>query len=607
MWEQASGCETGQIWPRQDGKVVWGSCKGEVGRYNVETGQEKHYWVYPQNRYGHDPDDIKYRFPRQTVVYVSPHDDRIVYQASHVLHRSTDDGVTWETISPDLTAHEPQFQIVPGSPITRDVTGEEVYSSIYSMIESRLEKGVIWVGANDGPVSVTRDNGKTWKRVTPPNIGPGGRVQTIEDSPHRRGTAYVSIYRYMREHDLKPYVFKTTDYGATWTSLADGKNGIPIDHPVHVVREDPARAGLLYAGTEFGAFVSFNDGKNWQPLQQNLPATPVTDIKVHRNDLVIATMGRSLWIMDDVTPLQQLAAMAGPGAPTNVQQNEPLGGVEELQARSLPPIYLFQPRDAIRYRTAPNGGANGEPEYPGAAAHLDVYFASPPAADTKLEVLDGKGQVIRTFNVGGSGGGVQGGRGGFGRGGGGATSLRGEAGMQRFNWDMRYPGVNNGPGGPMAPPGKFSARLTSGAYNATRAFELKADPRVLKDGVTQADLEEQFAFLIKVRDAIGDARRLAQRVDDAMKKAGVSPPGPATPGVRAMDEKFAHPLQKMWAQLNDLPGIYPQPMLLNQLQNVQRMVGQADQKVGKDAVDRLNDLLKDLQALQAEAQKATQN
>ncbi len=175
--------------------------------------------------------------------------------------------------------------------------------------------------------------------------------------------------------------------------------------------------------------------------------------------------------------------------------------------------------------------------------------------------------------------------------------------MQRFNWDMRYPGVNNGPGGPLAPPGKYAVRLSAGAYNATRNFELKADPRVLKDGVTQAELDEQFQFLIKVRDALTEARRLGQKIDDAMKKAGVSPPTAATPGVKAMDEKFAHPLQKVWAQLNNLPGIYPQPMLLDQLQNVQRMVGQADQKVGKDAVDRFNDLMKELQTLQAEVQK----
>ncbi len=631
VWQQASGCETGQIWARKDGSVVWGACKGEVGRYNIDTGQEKHYWIYPQNRYGHDPDEIKYRFPRQTVVYLSPHDDRIVYQASHVLHRSTDEGVTWETISPDLTAHERQYQVIPGGPITRDITGEEVYSSIYAMVESRLERGVIWVGANDGPVHVTRDNGKTWKNVTPKGLGPGGRVQTIEDSPHHRGTAFVSIYRYMREHDLRPYVYKTTNYGESWTLLTDGKNGIPIDHPVHVVREDPAREGLLYAGTEFGMFVSFNGGKNWQPLQQNLPVTQMTDIKVHRNDLVLSTMGRSLWIMDDITPLQQLAAILGGAAPTSLQEKasaepshappvrpapatfaqanvavlrlngSPLPDGQDAP-RGLPPIYLFQPRDTIRYRYAPSSGGNGDPEYPAAAAHIDVWFASPPAPDTKLELLDAKGQPIRNFGVGAARAatGVQEGRGGRG---GGASSLRNETGMQRFVWDLRYPGPNNGAGGPMAPPAKYAVRLTSGSYTATRNFELKADPRVLKDGVTQADLDEQFAFLIKLRDALADARRLQQRVEDAMKKADVKLPPAAPPGVRPLDLKFDHPLQRAWAQLVDMPGPYPQPMLINQLQNVQRMVGQADQKVGKDAIDRFNDLIKELETLKGEVAK----
>lgn len=290
FWRQGPGCETGQVWPRKDGTVVWGACKGEVGRYHVETGQEKHFWIYPQNRYGHHPNDIKFRFPRQTVVYLSPHDDRVVYQASHVLHRSTDEGVTWQVISPDLTAHEPEFQIVPGNPITRDITGEEVYSSIYAMTESRLERGVLWVGANDGPVHVSRDNGKTWKNVTPKNLPPGGRVQTVEDSPHRKGSAYIAVYRYLREHDLKPYIYRTDNYGETWTLLTDGTNGIPADQPTRVVREDPARQGLLYAGTDFGFFVSFDNGRHWQTLQQNLPATPVTDIRVHRNDLVILSL-----------------------------------------------------------------------------------------------------------------------------------------------------------------------------------------------------------------------------------------------------------------------------------------------------------------------------
>ena len=627
LWVQASGCETGQIWPRRDGSVVWGACKGEVGRYNLITGQEKHYWIYPQNRYGHDPDDIKYRFPRQTVVYLSPHDDKIVYQASHVLHRSVDDGVTWQTISPDLTAHEAQYQIIPGTPITRDITGEEVYSSIYSLVESRLEKGVLWVGANDGPVSVSRDNGKTWKNVTPKGIGPGGRVQTIEDSPHRKGTAYVAIYRYLREHDLKPYLYKTDNYGESWTLLTDGKNGIPLDHPTRVIREDPAREGLLYAGTEFSAFVSFNGGRNWQSLAQNLPATPVTDIRVHRNDLVIATMGRSLWIMDNVTPLQQIAAVIGGPQPTTNQArgrspivpagvassaafNAPFGQQPAGGRGSLPAIHLFQPREAIRYRHSANAGGNGEPEYPPPGAHIDVWFNAAPDADTRLEILDGKGQVIRGFGVGRAapaGGGQE--MRGPGRGQGGPSTLRPEAGMQRFNWDMRHPGpwASNAPagggGGPLVPPGKYTARLISGGPTQTRTFELKADPRVAGDGVTQADLEAQTAFLLQVRDATSDARRLQQQIEEAMKKASIAPVPPAQPGVKPADVKFAHPLQALWARLLDQPGIYPQPMLISQLQNVQRMVGQADQKVGKDAIDRFNDLVRDLKAAQADFQK----
>ena len=587
LWVQASGCETGQIWPRKDGSVVWGACKGEVGRYSVATGQETHYWIYPQNRYGHDPDEIKYRFPRQTVVYLSPHDDKIVYQASHVLHRSVDEGVTWQTISPDLTAREPEYQIIPGTPITRDITGEEVYSSIYAMIESRLEKGVIVVGANDGPVSITRDNGKTWKRVTPKGLAPGGRIQTVEDSPHKKGTFYVAAYRFMREHDLKPYIYKTTDYGDSWTLLTSGTNGIPVDHPTRVVREDPKRQGLLYAGTEFGAFVSFNDGASWQGLQQNLPATPVTDIKVHRNDVVISTMGRGLWIMDDVSPLQQLAKMPAP----------------------LPAAYLFQPQDAMRYRYTPTPASGSEPEYSVPGAHFDLYFAGAPT-DATLEVKDAVGVTIRTFAVtpARAAGAGQEMRNPFQRIGG-STAVQARAGMQRFTWDMRYPGPwasnapSGGAGGPLAAPGKYSVSLTAGGQTQTRAFALVVDPRVTRDGVTQLDLDGQLAFQIKVRDAISEARKLAESVNQAMQKANVRPPAAAPVGKRPMDMTFDHPLQKVWATINDMPGAYPQPMLLNQFSNVQRMIGQGDQRIGRDAVDRYTDLMKDLAAVQAEFQK----
>jgi photosystem II stability/assembly factor-like uncharacterized protein len=611
-WQQASGCETGQIWPKPDGKVVWGACKGEVGRYNTETGQEKHYWVYPQNRYGHDPDDIEYRFPRQTVVLVSPHDSRVIYQASHVVHRTMDEGILWDVISPDLTAKEPEYQIVSGNPITRDVTGEEVYSTIYAMVEARNEKGVLWVGANDGPVHVSRDNGKTWKNVTPKGLV-GARIQNIEDSPHARGRAYIAAYRFLREHDLKPYIYRTDDYGATWTLLTDGKNGIPDDFPTRVVREDPRQPGLLYAGTEFGFFVSFNAGRNWQSLQMNLPVTPVTDLRVHRNDLVISTMGRSAWIMDNVTPLQQLAAIAAGGARGTGQDDAdsgPFGGAQA--AGSMPPTIVFAPREAIRLRNSAAPTSPDEPEYPSASAQIDLYFQNPPASDTKLEVADARGQVLRTWTVLPAGAGSEGGqemRGPFRRGGASSPGIRPEAGMQRILWDLRYPGPwspnapQGGPGGPMVPPGKYTIRLTAGGQTTTKPLEVRSDPRVARDGVTDGDLAEQVAFQLQVRDAISDARRLQDQIEGAMKKAGVKPVAPLSPGLSPAEVKYDHPLQRLWARVADTPGIYVPGMLVTQLNNVQRMIGQADQKIGKDARDRFADLQKELTEVMAEAKK----
>jgi photosystem II stability/assembly factor-like uncharacterized protein len=564
-WTQGPGCETGQIHPRPDGSVIWGACKGEVGRYNVATGQEKHTWIYPQNRYGHDPDDIKYRFPRQTVIVVSPHNPKTVYQASHVVHRTTDEGVTWTTISPDLTAREPDKQVVPGSPITRDITGEEVYSSIYSMVESRLERGVLWVGANDGPVHVSRDGGKTWTNVTPKDLPPGGRIQNIEDSPHRKGSAYVAAYRFLREHDLKPYIYVTNDYGKTWSKLTDGANGIPIDQPTRVVREDPDREGLLYAGTEFGFFASFDNGRRWQPLQQNLPATPVTDIRVHRKDLVVATMGRSFWIMDNVTPLHQLAGAATTTSEPNGNGSGGNGGQAGASAHRL-----LTPAVAWRTRHAASGGSPDVPEYPGPGARIDYIFAGAPTGSAKLEILDAKGTVIRTIDPisatppQGTGQGMRA----FRRGGP-VAALGTKDGHNRYVWDLRVGGSD----GPMAAPDKYQVRLSAGSWSDTKPLELKIDPRVAADGVTQADLEEQTAFLLKVRDAIAEARKLSVSLKESRKD--------------------------LYDKLVTADVTYPQPMLIDQLSNIARMVGQADQKVGKEAQARFDDLMKELAQIKA--------
>jgi photosystem II stability/assembly factor-like uncharacterized protein len=299
------GCETGPIMPdNTDPDIVYGGCKGQFSVQDMNTHDEKQYWVGAESLYGNGGGTLIYRFQRVAPMDVSPNEPHTAYYGSQYLHRTRDFGVTWEKISPDLTANPPESQGPSGEPITRDATGEEVYSTLYAIRESPIQKGLIWTGSNDGLVYVTRDDGKTWTNVTPSGLAPGGRVQNVEPSPHRPGTAYVAIYRYLLG-DFAPYIYRTDDYGKSWKRLTDGTNGIAKDEPTRVVREDTERPGLLYAGTEFGMYVSFDNGARWQSFQMNLPVTPVTDIKVAHGDLVLSTQGRSFWILDDLAPVRQ--------------------------------------------------------------------------------------------------------------------------------------------------------------------------------------------------------------------------------------------------------------------------------------------------------------
>jgi photosystem II stability/assembly factor-like uncharacterized protein len=637
-WFQASGCESGQIRPTPDGKIVYGDCKGEFGRYNVETGQEQHYWVYPQQRYGKNPKDMKYRFVRQAPIEVDAHNPKIVYHGSQYVHKTIDGGIHWTRFSPDVTANGPEGQVTSGEPITRDMTGEEVYAALYSMRSSRLDPNVFWTGSNDGPVYVTKDNGKTWKNVTP-SMPPGGRVHTIEDSPHRRGSAYVSIYR-MYLNDFKPYLYMTNDYGEHWTLLTDGTNGIPANQPMHVVREDPEQEGLLYAGTLEGAYVSFDQGKHWQTLQLNLPATPVTDFKVHHGDLLASTMGRGFWIMDDIAPLRQLAASVTRPArahptdnPQGAQASTTAGrggspGIDvaraSMQSPAVPPkpavqpgslakprlrpiqpaikpfepkasMFLFTPAPTYRTRYVPMSGRPDMPEYPPVGARIDYFLAS-PGGELKLDILDAAGNVVRSYSSGAAAAG--GGRGGGRRGGGLPSSLPAKPGMNRFVWDLRYPGgasggdgEGGGPGspvgaGPFAAPGTYRARLTAGGVTKTESFAVKIDPRVAKDGVTVADLVEQTKFALKVRDFLAEARQMSVRVRQAIE---------AKRGDQAK-------LQSLWDRLVTKSGPYEDQMFIDQVANVNREVNQADQKVGASAYERYNDLMKEWTALKAEAE-----
>ncbi len=575
-WLAIGGCETGPAVPQPGNPdIVFANCKGRFGRYNKRTGQEAQYYVGAQNLYGHNPKDLIYRFQRTVPIEVSPHDPNTVYHGSQFVHRTRNGGQTWERISPDLTAFRPERQVVSGTPITRDITGEEHYSTLYVIEESPLEPGVIWAGANDGPLHVTRDGGQTWTNVTPPDLPPEGRLNRIDPSTHRVGTAYVAAYRFQL-NDFQPYIFKTTDYGKTWKRLTTGTNGIPADFPTRVVREDPNREGLLYAGTEFGMFVSLDDGATWRPFQQNLPAVPITDIRVIRKDLAISTMGRSFWILDDVSPLHQITPQIA-------------------QARA----HLFQPRDAYRMRYSVRGfrvNVATDPEYPEPGATIYYHLAEQPSEDVVLDILDAQGNVIRSFSSAGPGQAptveqgmrapelvrV------------GTPTLDKSLGLHRFLWDLRHPGPwssgeSAGTDGPYAVPGVYQARLTVGAWSSTQRFEIKADPRIIAEGVTLADMREQLELNRRIRDAVSEARMALERTRQAIERLQ---------GQRGAESAVAS-LGRVESQLAtaSADGIrYPQPMLIAQLEYLYNMTTTADQKLGRDAHERYATLRQELDA-----------
>jgi hypothetical protein len=436
--------------------------------------QRRYILLYPQEQSGEAARNLRYRFQWVSPILVSPHDPSVVYHASQYVHRTTDGGMTWETISPDLTTNTLEHQDYAGGPIDHDITGVEVFNTIFSLAESPRTAGELWAGSDDGRVHLSRDNGASWIDITPRGLPRFGTVDEIELSPHQAGRAFLAVQRY-RMDDWAPYVFRTDDFGDSWRLLTDGNNGIPADYPVRTVREDPVRQGLLYAGTEFGVFVSFNDGRNWQSLQLNMPVTPVTGMRAAHDDLILATQGRSFWILDDVTPLRQLSA--------------------EVAAS---PFHLYAPRDAYRVN-ARGGGGGGEPApeaHPGGAL-IYYYLAQEAAAAITLEVLGGDGSPVRTFTSDSAGAAALG-----------QKPIAAEAGTNRLAWDLTYPGpdtltgvvIAGWAGGVKAPPGRYQVRLTVGGDAQTREFTVHQDPRLTD--VTQADFEEQFRVAVAIRDTV---------------------------------------------------------------------------------------------------------
>ncbi len=587
------GCETGPIIPdNTDPEIVYGGCKGQFSVRDMNTNDEKQYWVGAESLYGNGGGTEIYRFQRVAPMEVSPNEPHTAYYGSQYLHRTRDFGVTWDKISPDLTANPPEGQGPSGEPITRDATGEEVYSTLYAIHESPIQKGLIWTGSNDGLVYVTRDDGKTWSNVTPGGLAPGGRVQNIEPSPHHPGTAYVAIYRYLLG-DFAPYIYRTDDFGKSWKRLTDGTNGIAKDEPTRVVREDPDRAGLLYAGTEFGMYVSFDNGVHWQSFQLNLPVTPVTDIKIAHGDMVLSTQGRSFWILDDLTPLHQLNQK-----------------VAESDA------FLYQPRQAVRMPGRggiPGLGRGGpSPQYPPVGAMIDYYLGKAPESDIQLEILDTAGNTVRKFSSAETAAaGRRGNReaeaepaedeeGGF-RFRGAPVRLEKTPGMHRFTWDLRYPGPwqsasrPEGPNGPMAVPGKYSVKLSVGSWTSTQPLMLVEDPRITKSGVTTADLREQFDHNMRVRELVSEVNKTVARARAAEAKA--------KSGSAHADAAQLASLNDIAARLITPPIRYSQPELQTHITYLYSMTNMADQKIGRDAVQRYQVLRKELTEIEAELDK----
>jgi photosystem II stability/assembly factor-like uncharacterized protein len=541
-WEEVGGGESGYIAVRPDDPnvIFAGNYFGYLTRYDTRTGQARNVTVWPEALTGHGAKDAKYRFQWTYPIVLSPHDPSVLYATSNHVHRSTDEGASWEVISPDLTRNDVSKQEASGGPITKDNTGAEFYCTIFAFAESPVQRGVLWAGSDDGQIHVSRDGGKSWQNVTPKAklLPEWSLISLIEPSPHDPATAYVAANRYKLD-DFQPLLFRTHDYGQTWTKIT---NGLPGDVFTRAIREDPERAGLLFVGTETGIYVSFDDGEHWQSLQLNLPVVPVHDLVIEESDLVVATHGRSFWILDDITPLRQLREAVPAGK-----------------------VHLYQPRPAIRYTLGGWGGPpsegkyydmtgpfmvtsrpvlnrRGEKEYrpldagqnPPDGAVVLYYLKDQPEEEVALTFLDARGNELRTFTSKEPEPPT--------------TSTRGqdvkeeeekkeprvpkEAGANRFVWNLRLPDPKKVDGyvaseaamsGPRVPPGTYRARLTVGKTVQEQTFQVVKDSRL---PTTQEEFDRQFELLQRIaakvsetHDAINTLRSIRQQVEEWERRA----------------------------------------------------------------------------------------
>ena len=492
----AGGCESGYVAPHPvDLNVFYAGCYGgSLSRFDMATGAGRAIHVWPENPMGQSSEDLVERVQWTFPIVFSHHDPDVLYTGTQTVWKTTTEGQSWERISPDLTRADPATMGPSGGPITKDQTGVETYATVFAIAPSYHDPEVIWAGSDDGLVHITRDGGLNWTPVTPPDAPDFVRINTIEASPNTPGKAYVSGIRYLVDDDRSPYIWKTGDYGQSWTRIV---GGLPEDDFIRATREDPTRPGLLYAASERTVYVSFDDGERWQPLALNLPVVQVSDLVVERNDLVVATHGRSFWVLEDIGPLRQMN--------------------EEVAAA---PAWLFDPVDPVR-------GIDRTARF--------QYHLAEDAGRVTFEIVDSGGEVVRRYEGSAAdrdededGRPAAGSLGGGGRGRPAVTR-----GAHAFGWDLRYPAWTDfedrimwaaRPIGPTAVPGTYTVRMTvDDGAPLTRDFDVLLNPNL--KGVTEADLRERFALAIRIRDRVSEAneaviraRNIREQVDGRLEE-----------------------------------------------------------------------------------------
>jgi len=495
-WHSVGGGESGYIWPDpRDPEIVFaGDHNGHFTRYDGHTGQIQDIAPWFGAR-AHQASELQHRFQWTAPMEISPNDPSVLYLGGESVFKTTNGGMSWMAISPDLTRNDKSKQHSTPEPLTPDNSSAEYYDTVFAIAESPVQKDLIWAGTDDGLLHITVDGGRHWTKVTPPGLPEWARVNMVEPSPWDAQTAYVAADSHF-DDNFAPMIFKTTDLGKTWAEIT---NGIPAKHYVHSIHSDPQRKNLLYAGTEQGVFVSFDDGANWQSLQLNLPMAPVYDTAVHGEDLIVATHGRAFWVLDNIEPLRQ--------------------ATPEVAAE---PVHLYTPAVAYRARAGRAGGGvagiRSAGQNPPLGAVIDYDLSSVPSAPITIEIADSRGQIVhRSTSVEGAGD-----RGGDGEreGAPGArrAGLTAQLGLNRFIWNYRLdapvevPGMvinEMSSGGPMVPPGTYQVKLTVAGKDYSAPLVIRSDPRVK---VSQEDFNKQYEFAVKLRDRVTEVHRAVNAI-----------------------------------------------------------------------------------------------